>query len=325
MYRLLFVDDDVASAEEYAEQVELFTRVRAKVVGTRKDAVNALRKFPIEVVILDQRMPDVRGTALFDEMRVISPGLRAIMLSGEAEASEVGDAINKGFSRYLHKADISKLPRAVLDEIIKYRTQKARELDWQPVLLYKYRAWWGIKGSIIYKLDSIFVEDETFVPEDGWKIIEQINCGEKRTVTERIEVKADLQFDQEIETNISTNFEIAAKAVSSIKQNMSQTLKVKLAARQVLSESQSREVKRELSLAAEPADPTSNFVRSRSFYWAPTYMKVQCMISKEVKPLGETTYVGLSILIPKREIATKQRDVLNSGKVVEIITDMFVL
>jgi DNA-binding NtrC family response regulator len=93
MIKILFVDDDVETAREYAEQVELFTKAQAIVCKDCREAAEAVRKYPVAVAVLDQRMPDISRTKLFEELRSIAPQLRAVMLSGEADQSEIGDAM----------------------------------------------------------------------------------------------------------------------------------------------------------------------------------------------------------------------------------------
>lgn len=103
MYQLLFVDDDLETVKEIAEAVSTFTKLRAYTCSSKGEALEAVGKYPIAVAVLDQKMPESTGTKLYEELLKINPKLRAIMLSGEANESEIGDAMALHFSRYLHK------------------------------------------------------------------------------------------------------------------------------------------------------------------------------------------------------------------------------
>lgn len=185
MYHLLFVDDDLDTAREYAEQVANFTNLRPYVCSTKAEALEAVQKYPIGVAVLDQKMPEISGTQLFAELRKIAPRMRAIMLSGEADQTEIGEAMNLGYQKYLHKSDFRKLPQLVLKEFSRYQTEAARSLEFERVYLFKVANFFGLRGTIEFWLEAIFVEDEAFVPNDSWVLIDQVNCGEKKTITER--------------------------------------------------------------------------------------------------------------------------------------------
>src|SRR5262249_27066112 len=149
------------------------------VCSTKDDAIDTVRNYPIAVVVLDQRMPEISGTDLYSALRDISPRLRAIMLSGEADTEEVGQALDLGYKRYLHKTEFRELPALVLREYTKYQLDVARSSEFEPVYLFSVRHLFGLRGLTEFWLQGVFVEDETFIHKDGWRLIHQINCGEK--------------------------------------------------------------------------------------------------------------------------------------------------
>ncbi|MFK2724759.1 response regulator [Bacteroides fragilis] len=71
-------------------------------------------------MVLDQVMPGKKGTDLYKEIKNINPSIKAIMLTGEASSDEVGLAMRLGFSNYLNKGEILKLPEIVLSLYIQY-------------------------------------------------------------------------------------------------------------------------------------------------------------------------------------------------------------
>ena len=105
-YELLVVDDNLQAALEFARLVTVRARIKAVATDDPDEAIEIIRAHPIKVALLDQRMPRKDGTELFLELKQVDPLLKGIMLTGEADAEEVGRALNFGFSDYIHKSDI---------------------------------------------------------------------------------------------------------------------------------------------------------------------------------------------------------------------------
>lgn len=313
MYEILFVDDDIETAKEYAEQVHHFTKLRPIVCSKGRDAINAVREFPIAVAILDQKMPDVSGTDLFRELKKISPRIRAIMLSGEADEAEIGEAMNLGYNKRLHKQEISKLPGFVFEEYTRFQTSLARSLDFEPILLCTVKKYWGFAGSVEFWLEAVAIEEEDEVDNRDWRLVDRIDCGEKRTIREIYEISAELEFKESLERTLSSNFEIANKAAVEVRARLDGIIAEKIDDKFILKESKKREITRELSLAPEPANPDEKHVKARAFYWAPIYRRIQCHIAKKIYPASESVAVLLTIRKPTGYVATKQVDHFSDG------------
>jgi DNA-binding NtrC family response regulator len=73
--------------------------------GSGHDAIRLLEQqlSPIDVVVLDVRLPDVQGAALGARMRQLQPGLPIVVCSGEAGLDEVAALVRLGGVRYFHK------------------------------------------------------------------------------------------------------------------------------------------------------------------------------------------------------------------------------
>jgi DNA-binding NtrC family response regulator len=179
MYEVLFVDDDLETANEYAELVSTFTKLRSLVCSTRTDALRAITNYQIGVVVLDQRMPEISGTELYRELRMINPQLRAIMLSAEARQAEIVTAVNLHYSQYLHKSGFRKLPAIVLREFAKFQRELANLHRTDRTYLFAERYIFGLRGSITYYLEGYFIEEENYVPDESWTLIDQVNTGKK--------------------------------------------------------------------------------------------------------------------------------------------------
>jgi CheY-like chemotaxis protein len=325
MYQLLFVDDDLDTAKEYAELVSSFTKLRAVAHSTKEKAMEAVKNYPIAIVVLDQRMPDIKGTELYRQMLAVSPHLRAIMLSGEADKEDVGSAMDLGYKRYLHKSEFRQLPALVLREFVKYQTERIKERDFAPVYLFSYYHFLGLRGRTEFWLDSIFIEDESCVPRDGWILIEQVSCGERKKITEKFEISDELKFDSDLQAEISSNIGVAVKAAAEIHTKLGAVLKTRVTQSHIVKTARARETVREISLPEEPKNPNELYVRSRSFYWGPVYRKVQCHIVKMMLPMREEKSVIITVMQPTGKVATKQIDVLSDGTRKEVETDTLMI
>jgi CheY-like chemotaxis protein len=320
MYEILFVDDDLVTAKEYAELVAGFTKLKPYVCSTKKEALSAAGTFPIVIAVLDQRMPEISGTELYRQLLKINPRMRGIMLSGEANPAEIGTAMNLHYSVYLHKSDFRQLPAVVLKEFAKIQVEKIHDSKFERTYLFSVRHWFGIRGSTEFWLEAFFVEDENFVAPDSWRLADQINSGEKKQIKEKIELSNELKFERSLETEISANAEVAWKAFTQIQGKLGTVLKDKSNLSNVLKNSITKENTRDILLPEEPKNPSEFHTRSRAFYWAPVYRKIQCHIVKEVRPMNERNALLITTLQPTGKIATKQKDTLSDGTMKEVFT-----
>jgi DNA-binding NtrC family response regulator len=73
--------------------------------GSGHDAIGMLEHplSPIDVVLLDVRLPDVDGPALGARMRELKPAVPILVCSGEAEPEEVDALVRLGTVRYFQK------------------------------------------------------------------------------------------------------------------------------------------------------------------------------------------------------------------------------
>lgn len=91
---ILFVDDErqilVPLKALFKRDYVVFTAV------TGQAALEIVKKHSIQVVISDQRMPEMRGIDLLREVKKISPHTVRILLTGYADLGAVMDAVNSG-------------------------------------------------------------------------------------------------------------------------------------------------------------------------------------------------------------------------------------
>lgn len=192
-------------------------------------------------------------------------------------------------------------------------------MEFERIYLFTVKHWFGVRGSIDFYLESIVVENEEFVPDNNWKLVDQVNCGEKKRITEKWELSDELRFVTDLEVEMSANTEIAWKAAAQIKGKLGSVLRTKTSSSDSLKKTISKETTLEIALQ-EPENPGTHHVKSRSFYWAPVYRKIHCHISKHMNPMDESNVILITTLQPTGKIATKQIDTFNDGTKLDVGT-----
>src|SRR6218665_2671936 len=102
MTRILFIDDDQRILRSLALQFR-----RQYEVLTESDALRALERLKseaVDIVVCDQRMPQMSGAQLLEQAREIVPNTLRILLTGYSDMDAAMDALNSGgIFRYLSK------------------------------------------------------------------------------------------------------------------------------------------------------------------------------------------------------------------------------
>jgi EAL domain-containing protein (putative c-di-GMP-specific phosphodiesterase class I)/ActR/RegA family two-component response regulator len=92
---LLIVDDE-PGIRSALNRVLRRDGYRILLAGSGKEALDLLAVNPVQVIIADQRMPEMSGTALLSEVRQLYPDTLRIVLSGYTDLTVVTDAVNRG-------------------------------------------------------------------------------------------------------------------------------------------------------------------------------------------------------------------------------------
>ena len=107
---VLLVDDEEAFREALARRMaRKGLRVATAVNGTQ--ALAHLQSSPVDVVVLDVKMPDMSGLSVLAEIKATLPLTEVILLSGHADLSTSIDGLESGAFDYLLKP-------APLDELL---------------------------------------------------------------------------------------------------------------------------------------------------------------------------------------------------------------
>lgn len=91
---LLYVDDDKENLESFKA---VFRReYEVLLANSAQEAIDILKNTPVQVLITDQRMPEMTGSELLEEVALKYPDMLRFMLTGFSDFDPLVDAINRG-------------------------------------------------------------------------------------------------------------------------------------------------------------------------------------------------------------------------------------
>jgi diguanylate cyclase (GGDEF)-like protein len=113
---LLFVDDEPNILQSLRRIFE-DERYIIYTATSGKDALEILVKIPIQVIVSDQRMPNMNGAEFLTQVKKLYPNTVRIILSGFSDFNALRDAINNGaIYKFINKPwDINALKALVRD------------------------------------------------------------------------------------------------------------------------------------------------------------------------------------------------------------------
>jgi DNA-binding NtrC family response regulator len=100
--RVLIVEDDPALAQMLTLQFE-DAGFRVDHVPRCREALDRLESDPVDLVLLDQQLPDGRGTDLIGPILELDPGLPIVMMTGQHDLELAIEAIQRGAADFVHK------------------------------------------------------------------------------------------------------------------------------------------------------------------------------------------------------------------------------
>jgi len=99
---ILYVDDEMNNLVSFKATFRMKYNVFTAVSGD--EAIKTLDNQPIEIIITDQRMPNMTGVQFLESIIEKHPDPMRILLTGYADMNAVIDAVNKGkIFHYLSK------------------------------------------------------------------------------------------------------------------------------------------------------------------------------------------------------------------------------
>ncbi len=126
-YKILAVDDDEDVLDVLGRALE--DEYVVLIASSGEEALEILRNQPVDMLITDQRMPQMSGTKLLEKTRQINPSMVRIILTGYTEPEDLIDAINRGeVYRYIVKPwDLNDLLLTIRHGLENYQLRKDAE------------------------------------------------------------------------------------------------------------------------------------------------------------------------------------------------------
>ncbi len=126
-YRILAVDDEQDVLDVLRAALE--DEYDVLTASSGNEALEKLRLQPVDLLITDQRMPEMSGVGLLEKAKQLCPGMVRIILTGYTEPSDLIGAINRGeVYRYITKPwDLNDLLLTIRQALENYQLRKDRE------------------------------------------------------------------------------------------------------------------------------------------------------------------------------------------------------
>ena len=124
--KVLFVDDEIDFLETLMKRMKK-RGVDVVGVGGGEQALEYLNQHPVDVVVMDVRMPGMDGIHTLREIKKIDPLMEVIMLTGHASIEVAIDGMELGAFDYLMKpADFDELFYKLQDAFKRRTIQKQK-------------------------------------------------------------------------------------------------------------------------------------------------------------------------------------------------------
>ncbi len=307
---VLIVDDHLSEAESFARLIEANTGLSCTSTDDPDHALQLAEATLFGVVVLDQSMPRMEGTDLYERLRVSLPAAKALMLTQEDDSTAVADALNLGFTGHLHKARVAELSDRVMSLHIAYETSRARA---DPVgeIVYERKHFFRTQATV--RLQTSEELDDRFIDTDEWETLVQINAGQERKISRTISSKHGIAIENELTKETSVSLGLKATQIVELSQGIEAKL-VQRSKTAVQAETAVVEVLEETyRLPQEPVDPTTLHVKSRLFEGAPVYRRHRLVLVSECRCCDRKTWTALVVRERLPMLAFRQVDFLSDG------------
>ncbi|MBX7156967.1 MAG: sigma-54 dependent transcriptional regulator [Verrucomicrobiae bacterium] len=127
MKHILAVDDEFGTRESI--KAIFFKLYEVSVAANAREAMDILSKQRIDLVILDQIMPDTDGITLMRDIKAIYPEMPVILVTAVGSEKTLAQALRLGAVGYIRKPfDVDELRHTVIQSIDAAITPRAREI-----------------------------------------------------------------------------------------------------------------------------------------------------------------------------------------------------
>lgn len=118
--QVIVLDDSLGAAKTFATLIADETALETFATNSPDEAKEVVRNNDVKVVVLDQVLdeisPPTTGSAVFEEIKRIEPGIRGIMFSGRAREPDFREAMRLKFADFVDKNEVARLPDVVREQ-----------------------------------------------------------------------------------------------------------------------------------------------------------------------------------------------------------------
>lgn len=124
MKKILLIEDDIA----FCKMVSNFLSKNSYVVSTAysaSEAKNVVKESDFDLIMCDLRLPDSDGIELMSELKLNSPGIPVVLMTGYADVNTAVKAMKKGASDYISKPFVPEEVLLVLSNALSKKEEKS--------------------------------------------------------------------------------------------------------------------------------------------------------------------------------------------------------
>ncbi len=312
---ILIVDDVPNAAEDFAELISAKYKFGILTTDNPLEAINIIKSNPIKVVVLDQKMPQMKGTDLFKKLIEINPLIKAVMLSAEAERQEVGDAYELGYESFLEKTKIRELPDKVFKLYTKFEIdfQKQFQIKDFPVILSERKGLFT-ESTIDFHLLGVQKINENFLFEDKWMTTVEVLAGQNIEYEEELSLEESITINEDISHKLKTEFNLSEKKLDLLKLKINGEINRKFAITSVDKKFLKKKRKVNYSLPEQPVEINKVYIVKRTFEINPVFIEFRGIICKNCSLCNNFQPVPIVFYKQSKKIATRQQNILSDSK-----------
>lgn len=284
---ILVVDDIESAANDFAGLIKENLRFNVIAVSSSAEAIEVVKNNNIRVVILDQVMPEKKGTDLYKEIKNINPSIKAIMLTGEASSDDVGLAMRLGFSSYLNKGEILKLPEVVLSLYIQYEIDILKKYSLnKSVLLYRD---WKHLFCVKYFLVNTYLINGDIIKEGEKEVILDIVVGQDIEDAKKYRFEDTVRLESSLESKLQSEMNLSSLGIRELKSKINSELVTKYSKSYTFTSEYTMASQQKFRLPEQPIDTNTKYITRRVIERSPIYKEFrviiakQCLLCKDVK------------------------------------------
>lgn len=312
---IIVIDDAPDAANDFAALIEAQTGLKVQPFINHQELLDFVSHVYVKIAILDQVMPEIRGTELFEEIKKFNPNIKAIMLTGEATKDEVAKAMNSGFSIYLSKGDISLLPHKVLELYTEYELSISNDLR-NKVKTKLFPFWKRIFSP--YSLVSCTPYGPQRIAEEGEPILD-IYEGEEKEWNSNLTIENRINIEEKSEKKLETEFSVSTEWIKDLASKINSNIATQFSKQFSLTTQQNTSQRRTYRIP-QPTDGAGIPVSRRVIEQFPIFQYYQVVIQKVCRWCKQAKSISIIVSKQTNRVKTLQTDYLsdNTKKIVDL-------